>query len=240
MGMFSAYFDESGTHAGSPVLAVAGYMGFADKWARFEEKWERVLKAYSVEVPFHMTDFENRQQGFKHLEGRTRNQFFTQLVRIISEAALFGFGAAVSLADYEKLVKGPVKNSLGTPYTLCTQQCLLLVSRWMDEFLYEGQVAYFFEAGVLRASETAEVWQKIIKDDKERRRCKALSIRFASKRDLRPLQAADILAYETWKHLKNTLAGSPRQRRESLNVLLSHNIYRGRFIGRKELQQIVR
>lgn len=45
------------------------------------------------------------------------------------------------------------------------------------------------------------------------------SLAFGSKRDLLPLQAADILAYETWKEVSNTLAGRPRKSRWPMSKL---------------------
>jgi len=37
------YFDESGTHAGSPAVAVAGVLGPQDDWNRFESSWRWFL-----------------------------------------------------------------------------------------------------------------------------------------------------------------------------------------------------
>ena len=52
--MLDAYFDDSGTHQGSPAISVAGYMSTPDRWKRFESEWRETLDAYGVEF-FHMT-----------------------------------------------------------------------------------------------------------------------------------------------------------------------------------------
>jgi hypothetical protein len=50
-------------------------------------------------------------------------------------------------------------------------------------------------------------------------------VRFASRRDMPPLQAADLLAYESYKHVVNAFAGFPRPRRKSLARLKSRIVY---------------
>lgn len=37
--MLRAYFDDSGTHADAPVIAVGGVIGTDDQWRQFLQKW---------------------------------------------------------------------------------------------------------------------------------------------------------------------------------------------------------
>jgi hypothetical protein len=39
-----AYFDESGIHAGSPVTVLSGFIGSRNQWKRVTRKWEAVMK----------------------------------------------------------------------------------------------------------------------------------------------------------------------------------------------------
>ena len=43
--MLGAFFDDSGTHDGSPVMAMGGLLGTDRQWDFFAPKWEEVLKA---------------------------------------------------------------------------------------------------------------------------------------------------------------------------------------------------
>jgi hypothetical protein len=36
--LFNAYYDESGTHNGSPITVLGGFLGEAIQWAEFERK----------------------------------------------------------------------------------------------------------------------------------------------------------------------------------------------------------
>jgi hypothetical protein len=50
-------------------------------------------------------------------------------------------------------------------------------------------------------------------------------VRFASRRDTPPLQAADLLAYESYKHVVNAFSGFRRPQRRSLARLKSRIVY---------------
>jgi hypothetical protein len=45
--LLRAYFDESGIHAGSLVVAIGGYVGTKDAWSEIEPKWQSVLDDYA-------------------------------------------------------------------------------------------------------------------------------------------------------------------------------------------------
>jgi hypothetical protein len=60
---YQGYMDESGTHEGSEIIAVAGYLGTYGTWQRFLQEWEPMMQHFAVK-DFHMTDFEGRHREF--------------------------------------------------------------------------------------------------------------------------------------------------------------------------------
>ena len=48
--VFTAYFDESGTHAGAKVSTMAGFVGTARQWRKFEKRAGRLFSRYGVDV----------------------------------------------------------------------------------------------------------------------------------------------------------------------------------------------
>ena len=46
--MFNAYYDESGTHNGSPITVLGGFLGEAIQWAEFEREWRKVLVKHDL------------------------------------------------------------------------------------------------------------------------------------------------------------------------------------------------
>ena len=46
--MFTGYYDESGTHGGSPFTILAGFVASPEHWAHFEREWRKVLRNYGL------------------------------------------------------------------------------------------------------------------------------------------------------------------------------------------------
>ena len=40
----TAYLDESGTHDGSRLTVMAGWVGYADRWREFDRRWNALLR----------------------------------------------------------------------------------------------------------------------------------------------------------------------------------------------------
>src|SRR5712691_3625776 len=59
----TAYFDESGTHADSPAVSVAGYLASDASWSAFADDWREALAIYKIPA-FHMTDFVGGRGAF--------------------------------------------------------------------------------------------------------------------------------------------------------------------------------
>jgi hypothetical protein len=41
--MFTAYFDESGTHDSSAAVGVSGYVASDQQWSNFDKEWKAIL-----------------------------------------------------------------------------------------------------------------------------------------------------------------------------------------------------
>lgn len=93
-----------------------------------------------------------------------------------------------------------------------------MVSPWAEKRDYRGQIAYFFENGHKHETQTQQAINELSLSRVEAR---YHSLTFAGKRDVRPLQTADILAYEWQKELQRlNMAPSSRSIRRSLDSLL--------------------
>jgi hypothetical protein len=50
--MLTAYFDDSGTHAGSDIVLVAGIFGTEGQLTSLERLWQHALSRLPLENPF--------------------------------------------------------------------------------------------------------------------------------------------------------------------------------------------
>lgn len=219
MVMLAAYFDESGTHKGSPILAVAGYVSTVPKWKRFQREWMEALRTAKVDC-FHMSEYENRKGIFADWSQRKRIAVIKRLTEIIKTNALHGVAAAVIVNDYKEIV-GQAKGTF-SPYTFCVVRCMVQIARWAKKSYQEGRIAYIFENGAGYGGEIEKKKMDLISNTLVKEAYRYQSLTFCNKRTLIPLQAADVIAYETMKHCKNHyLSDNKQDPRKSLQNLLS-------------------
>lgn len=217
--MFVAYFDESGTQRGSPVVAVAGFLAPEKQWARLQVEWAKVLQDEKLSY-FHMTDWENRQGQFKGWDNDRRIAVYRRLIGIIQRRITIPVFSGVKTKDYAEVkIWERFHNMPKSPYAFCSVMCMRLLVNWADAVGHQEPIAYIFESGAMNRGELMAGHSAIMRDEKNKRRYRLGSFTYADKRELSPLQAADILAYEAYKYLRNELEGKVRQQRKSLTSL---------------------
>jgi hypothetical protein len=218
--MMAAYFDESGTHAGSPVMWVAGYLFTAENALQLDREWAETLTEFGVSC-FHMADCAHGVRMFSNLDGQKRKELLIRLVGIIKRRMEIGIAVSISETDFGRIDAPHWQR--GGPYTLAALQALAAVVAWADTYSYAGKISYFFEAGHEHESLTNKAIDLLRKRDQVRGASylRYHSHTFAGKCDLRPLQTADLLAYEWQKELRRiNMPPTPRPMRRSLESLL--------------------
>lgn len=221
MAVLRVYFDESGTHKGSGALVVAGYLANDRLWDRFDTEWSNLLRREGL-AAFHMTDCENLRGEFRGWDESRRRRVVQTVTAIIRRCTWFRIAAAVNLADYQSAAS-LLRDSL-SPYSFCVNECLKRIRRWADERAVDSRIAYVFEQGSPFQGDVNDTMRMAMSDPGLKERYRIGSWVFSDKRDLLPLQAADVYAYECWKELTNRiLVADPdqrRDRRKSLSELL--------------------
>jgi hypothetical protein len=98
------YGDES-EDKDEKVIAIGGFIGFAEEWDTLQEKWVARVKPTGVSS-YHMTDCECGQGEFSKENGwseQDRRQLTIDLIELIVTHNVFLIGHAVLLDDYRKL-----------------------------------------------------------------------------------------------------------------------------------------
>src|SRR5947208_1882062 len=115
--MLAAYFDESGTHSESPIVAVAGFLAPQERWIEYEAKWSRLLEKWGLS-DFHMADYENRQGVYATLANPARVELLASLIEVIAATAWVGIAVALVKADYAAISKAE-NVTFGSEYSFC-------------------------------------------------------------------------------------------------------------------------
>jgi hypothetical protein len=104
MAVLKAYVDDSGDEGpGDAALSMAGYVATVEAWARFEQAWIRVLDDFEASY-LHMKELKERYGAFEAWpESKEKDaDFLAKLTAVIGNAGLGAFGAVVVLDDLNK------------------------------------------------------------------------------------------------------------------------------------------
>lgn len=216
------YVDESGTHAGSPVLCVAGFLFEKERSKILADEWQHQLDKYGIPY-FRMSECAHGCGVFKNLKMQDRIDIGTSLIQVIKLHMTRGFAITIADSDYTSLEGWHDK--VGQAYSFCLRQCLSYVRRWSKNEFFNGEVAYFFESGHRDQSEANRIVSNIMRDPKNRAEYRYVSHTFADKDKLILLQCADLLAWQWFTDRRHQLEGRPR-RKDLAALLRDSNIDR--------------
>jgi len=220
MGMLSAYFDDSGTDAGTRAAVVGGYVASDFQWKRFVARWTEALDQEGIKI-VRRADLENFRGEFSEERGwnpSRRTDFVRKLHRIIKTCTYSAVSAAVIKDDFTTTMPGWVKELFGGVYGWCACMCVIAMRGWCTEVHHSDPINWTFESGTEGAHEISQMFQALQLPDLRDHFCIG-SFSFALK-ELKPLQAADLVAYEVFKHIENQLLdrGKRPRRRSALDL----------------------
>jgi hypothetical protein len=126
--MLAAYFDDSGTHAGSDIIVMACIIGTEAEWSRFEVAWKaQLLKPLPDKSPlrrFHMTDCVNGVEEFSGYSYAERDVVIKSFRDIILANNLQGRAIGVARHAWDLLITGPHRLFFGDAESFCIRNCM--------------------------------------------------------------------------------------------------------------------
>src|ERR1043166_6412555 len=155
VAVIEAYFDES---ASSGVLGVAGYLFEKDACGRLDLAWKEALDRHGLKY-FHMVECTHGNKTFKKLDKPTRIALASEMIQLIRTHSLFGTAFAIVESDYNDLF--PDGKPLGDPYTYCCWAVLSTIHAWVIQNFYDGDIAYFFEAGHIHQPQANAIMNRL-------------------------------------------------------------------------------
>ncbi len=212
--ILTAYFDESGTHGGdgsqnnqaSDTLVMAGMMGTAAQWARFEADLAKLRRSYGFRT-LHMLDFKKRQRAFAGWDQMKQVRFLQDWIALIEhdrimEGVTFRLDQHSYKTDY--IADRPRKPQLDTAYGLCFRNCvlhcLLEAERRLghDKRWESVQLHVVLESGHKNAGDAERIFNEIKKESAKVGNHTLVTLTFAGKEDCAPLMVGDMLSHTVW------------------------------------------
>jgi uncharacterized protein DUF3800 len=199
IAVLKVFMDESGTHDTSPVVTVAAYMGRPTAWRDWTSKWARVLRPIKV---YHAVDAQHLKGEFEGWTSAEVGELVAKLLPITANAAIGAVAASIDLRVFEKAISGrdDLKELFGNPYIACLQNVMHVLMAIVANAGTGERIAFIHENnGYHQEAYDCFDWVK--------KNCNyggnVVSLSFGAKGDYPPLQAADILAYETNKRVRD-------------------------------------
>jgi hypothetical protein len=209
--MLAAYSDES---EDSRCFAVSGLLGTLPNWVELGRLWESKLKEFDLSE-FHASKCEERLRPFERYEREVRDMFQREFYALIGRVEVWGFCTAVWRSAYKLRWKEFESARSGTagnfthPYFLAFQHSIEAMCLAVERggFKRSEPIAFVFDqqkelegrAKVLYDSIKYHPGSNIVYSHR------LGSISFESRFAHVQLQAADVWAYESRKHVSNVL-----------------------------------
>lgn len=212
MAMLTVYGDASGSQPDRAIIVVAGFISTVEQWALFNEEWgSRVLAKGPIDV-YHAADLEGGYDEFQGWKPKRRSRFQRLAYRVLSPFVMAGISSGLVKQDFETLKIRWHRIRQGKPanhYHFCVMDFIDNVNNWAEVHGYAANpINYVLERGDPGKGEVEKAFLELASDPVYDRRHLIGSVSFLPKRckndpekhkRLRPLQAADIWAYETYK-----------------------------------------
>jgi hypothetical protein len=239
-----AYFDDSGTHTTSKAVVWAGFMATSDEWDQFEIDCAALLKKEKVAC-FHAVDLEHGSGEFAdvhHWTQARRDLFRADFRRLISARNIIGIGAVVRTDGWNELSDPGLISRFINPIYLAFEHCMQQTLHWAERATEQQtgiieKVSFFFDSRQGEAARCFDIAKNLELGWSRSAWFEGLS--FAKMRNTLPLQAADALAYETYR-LENDRIKSGKEPvlRENLKAMLEEIPIYGQYYDRQALDQL--
>jgi len=197
--MFTAYFDESGTHAQSKIVHIAGFVAANNCWSEFEKNWNEVLNRFDLKA-FHATECGNAEGQFERMNSGLRDPLRMALADVFIKHNPTGINVAISRESWTESKYGKLRQLYTDPYVLCFEFCMQKVGDWSRQHSDGQQISLVFAEQVEYQSPSRRIYDLYKAKSKWSGNIASLTHLRAS--DKPALQAADFYAYEASKHVK--------------------------------------
>jgi hypothetical protein len=244
------YFDDSGTDGTSPVAVAACYISSKEQWDHFVRNWDEVRKDEGFDV-FHMTEFmAKKEAGHKpYCDWNTtkKDRVYRKLASIINTRIRRGFGIAIPKAPFDKYAIQEFKDEFASDhYTWAVRSALLFISSWREQHRYVTPMQYVFHRGSLSQPRIQEIWES------ESKKNNALAelrfgmvpegIMFQDAAVFKPLQAADILAWQVHNQMRRTvMMGIPMKKvkvHDNARMTLGNPLVCAAYYGSEQTKKV--
>jgi Protein of unknown function (DUF3800) len=207
------YFDDSGTDAQSPIAVAACYVARKAQWDEFVRNYDDLRMLHGFDE-FKMSEFvakpEAGHKPFCDWDNGKKELVYRKIAGTINLRVRHGFAIAVPKKAFDKYTTPEFRaNHAADHYVWAVHNVLAAISFWRERYGETTPMQYVFDNGSLAQQQLYNHWNVnahmyphrekkygIVKD----------GVMFQDSKAFKPLQAADILAWQAQNHMRRTYA----------------------------------
>lgn len=200
--MFICYLDDSGTHRGSPLVTIAGYVMPDDGWAAFEAAAEPIFERRGVKI-LHAIELQQSKPPFTEGDWKVLNKqaFVAELCMAMKPHQPLGFSYTAAREVYERRAKEAGRPTGASPYVFGFQVILnwILNSARIGKRVREEGVAFVIEQGSKNNGGITAAYDFIVEKYARDLGNTLRGLTFVPKTHSRAIQMADLIAYYSYR-----------------------------------------
>jgi hypothetical protein len=196
VGVLRTFVDDSGSDD-TKHYVMAGYLGTVTTWEPFDERWRAVLADDPVIPYFHASEAESlRPDGlWAGVTEPQRDAKIDRLIGVIQSLDIQAIYVRMKQYDYNEIFRGKVPEKWDSPFYCLFSSFVALSGFFLaEQFGAEGPMEFVFDNHQKYRKYGQEFYEntRILSPEKT-----APNVYFKDDKDVPPLQAADLLAWQT-------------------------------------------
>ncbi len=226
-----AYSDESETP--SRMFCVAGFVAPLSEWERLDAPWTKALRQFSL-AEFKMADCVQGQGQFLNRKLYDRLRAQSRFLDLLSSVRVEAFAAAIDLNAYNEVASTIEElRALGfeKPYYLAFQQQVEAIANGCSHYPPGEQVGFFFDEQKEYQGKAKELYDSVKRSTNLDFIGRLGTIAFVDSAKYPGIQAADLFAYETKRHIAEVLEAKGRPRKQWMKLRHGRSIHVQYFNG---------
>jgi hypothetical protein len=194
--MWFAYGDESGHSSHPGFFSIGMWVGPEGAWDRFDRAWRMILNTFGIPY-MHMREYAHSIGPFKGWDEEQRRQLMTAVLLVLEKAAVFPLVAALSVNDYRRLTQTH-QSRLRDPFFACLQETIRGCGLFLLDEPGADKVRIIYSQQDEFQGDARKLFNAMVKSVDVRNNLD--SFQFEPMKKFPGLQAADLLAYESFRY----------------------------------------
>jgi len=180
-------------------VTVAAYIGRPAQWREWTKQWNVAKRPIKV---YHATDCANLEGEFKGWAEDRQISFVKKMLPITTASNMPGVVVGINLNEYRRAMEGrpDLEELFGSPYAACFQWVVQIIMNFAIGAESTESIRFVHETNAHKAEALESFfWVEKMGNPQGTK----ISLTFGDKDEYTPLQAADILAYEGNKRMRD-------------------------------------